>query len=120
MSRTDRSRPTAPLRENRPHCPPRLAEGLEANLNARTRHPNHLPAQLLQNLTHLASYGLSMSFIMGAPGDEYMDMSTEVLQCILQNPCALSKLGASLPDSTSAHGRGAEKVGPTGSQRKVT
>ena len=60
-----------------------------------------------------------MSFIMGEPDDEYMDMSTEVLQCILQNPCALNKLGASLPDSTSAHGRGAEKVGPTGSQRKL-
>jgi len=43
---------------------------------------------LFRTSPHLTSYGLRVSFIMGEPDDEYMDMSTEVLQCILQNPSA--------------------------------
>ena len=109
MSRADHSRPTAPLRENHPHYPS-TPEPDTRTISLR---------DLFGISPHLASYGLSV-FIKGEPDDEYTDMNTEVLQWILQNLCALSKLGSSLPDSTSAHSRGAGKVGPTGSHRKVT
>jgi len=43
---------------------------------------------LFRTSPHLASYGLTVLFIMDEPDDEYMDMSTEILQCILKNASA--------------------------------